>query len=143
MLMSIIAGFIVGELISKNSSWPAITRIGAIPSILPPLSVPSTSLSMLPALVSIAGALSILALGQSVSIAKALAQRSGQRLDVNREFVGQGLSNIVGSFFSCYVSCGSLNRSLPNFVAGAKTQLAGVFFGSISYLSCSRNTPAS
>ena len=72
-------------------------------------------------------ALTIVALGQSVSMAKAVAQYSGQRIDVNREFSGQGLSNIVGSFFSCYVSCGSVNRSLPNLQAGARTPLAAVF----------------
>ncbi|MEY2688022.1 MAG: hypothetical protein RL375_2220 [Pseudomonadota bacterium] len=71
-------------------------------------------------------ALSVIALGQSLSIAKLLAQRSGQRLDVNREFVGQGLSNVVGGLFSCYLSCGSLNRSLPNLQAGARTPLAAV-----------------
>ena len=44
-----------------------------------------------------------------------------------REFRGQGLSNIVGGMFSSYVSCGSLNRSLPNYEAGARTPLAAVF----------------
>ncbi|HEY5225220.1 MAG TPA: SulP family inorganic anion transporter [Methylovirgula sp.] len=127
MLMGIVAGLAVSELLARYPSWPSMSRVGTIPSILPSLSLPSMSLARLPEFVSIAGALSIVALGQSVSIAKALAQRSGQRLDVNREFIGQGLSNIVGSFFSCYVSCGSLNRSLPNFLAGAQTQLAGVF----------------
>jgi SulP family sulfate permease len=71
-------------------------------------------------------ALAVIALGQSLSIAKVLAARSGQRLDVNREFVGQGLSNAVGGLFSCYLSCGSLNRSLPNLQAGARTPLAAV-----------------
>jgi sulfate permease, SulP family len=71
-------------------------------------------------------ALSVIALGQSLSIAKVLAARSGQRLDVNREFVGQGLSNLVGGVMQCYLSCGSLNRSLPNLQAGARTPLAAV-----------------
>jgi SulP family sulfate permease len=61
-----------------------------------------------------------------VSIAKAMAARSGQRIDTNREFLGQGLSNVAGGFFSCYLSCGSLNRSLPNLESGARTPLAGV-----------------
>jgi len=67
------------------------------------------------------------ALGQAISIAKTVALRSGQRIDANREFRGQGLSNIVGGFFSCYVSCGSMNRSMPNLEAGARTPLASVF----------------
>jgi SulP family sulfate permease len=71
-------------------------------------------------------ALSVIALGQSLSIAKVLAARTGQPLDVNREFVGQGLANLAGGFSSAYLSCGSLNRSLPNLEAGARTPLAGV-----------------
>lgn len=126
MLLGVLAGCGVSELIALAPHWPGVARIGVIPSVLPPLSLPAAPLGRLPELISIAGALSIVALGQSVSIAKALAQRSGQHLDVDREFVGQGLSNIVGSFFSSYVSCGSLNRSLPNYLAGARSPLAAV-----------------
>lgn len=75
-------------------------------------------------MLGLAFALTIVALGQGISIAKTVAQRSGQRIDANREFRGQGLSNIVGGFFSCYVSCGSMNRSMPNLEAGAQTALA-------------------
>jgi sulfate permease, SulP family len=126
MLIGILAGCAVSELLARYTQWPAIERIGAIPSVLPPFSIPSTPFKMLPEFISIAGALSIVALGQSVSIAKALAQRSGQHLDADREIIGQGLCNIAGSFFSSYVSCGSLNRSLPNFLAGARTSLAAL-----------------
>jgi SulP family sulfate permease len=51
---------------------------------------------------------------RTIAIAKAIAARSRQRIDANREFPGQGLSNVVGGFFSCDASCGSLNRSLPH-----------------------------
>ncbi len=81
----------------------------------------------MPDLLGIAAALTIVALGQSISIAKAVALRSGQHIDANREFIGQGLSNIAGGLFSAYISCGSLNRSMPNYEAGAQTPLAGVF----------------
>ena len=80
-----------------------------------------------PRLAGIAVALTIVSLGQTIAIAKVLAARSGQPLDVNRECLGQGLSNLVGPFFSCFVSSGSLNRSLPNLEAGARTPLAAVF----------------
>jgi SulP family sulfate permease len=127
MLVGLIGGYIASELLSQFAKGPPIALVGSLQSVLPPFSMPSTSLKLLPELISIAGALSIVALGQSVSIAKALAQRSHQQLDINQEIIGQGLSNIVGSFFSSYVSCGSLNRSLPNFLAGAQSSLAAVF----------------
>jgi SulP family sulfate permease len=124
MLIGILVGYEFGELLDRFPQWGSIERIGTIPSVLPPFSIPFVSSTMLPDLIAISGALSIVALGQSVSIAKALAQRSGQYLNTDREIMGQGLCNIVGSFFSSYVSCGSLNRSLPNFLAGGKTPLA-------------------
>jgi SulP family sulfate permease len=100
--------------------------LGTLPSALPPLHLPGVTLEQLPQLLGIAAALTVVALAQSIAIAKAVAARSGQRIDANREFLGQGLSNLVGGFFSCYVSCGSLNRSMPNLEAGARGPLAAV-----------------
>ena len=62
-----------------------------------------------------------------MSIARAVAVKSGQRIDGNQEFIGQGLSNIVGAFGSAYPSSGSFNRSGVNYEAGAQTPLAAVF----------------
>lgn len=126
MLAALIAGGAVGVLLERVTGTGTVALLGVLPSAWPPFHVPSVEWSRLPDLVGLAVALSIVALGQSISVAKAVAARSHQRIDPNREFVGQGLSNLVGGFFSSYVSCGSLNRSLPNFDAGARTPLAGV-----------------
>lgn len=112
-----------------SSSLRPVAVVGPIPSSLPPFGVPRIDWRALPELLGLAAALAVVALGQSIAIAKALAARSGQRIDANREFVGQGLANVIGGFFSSYVACGSLNRSLPNLEAGARTPLAGVFAG--------------
>jgi SulP family sulfate permease len=105
----------------------ALRTVGQIATPWPRFGVPSISWAQASDLVGLAFALTIVALGQAISIAKTVALRSGQRIDANREFRGQGLSNIVGGFFSCYVSCGSMNRSMPNLEAGARTPLASVF----------------
>ncbi len=113
---------------AQGSEGATVLRtVGQIPTPWPSFGVPQVPWSQLPELLGLAFALTIVALGQTISMAKALAAQSGQRLDANREFMGQGLSNVVGSFFSCYVSCGSLNRSVPNWQAGARTPLAVVF----------------
>lgn len=104
-----------------------LRTVGHMQTPWPVFAVPKISWSALSELLGLAFALTIVALGQSISIAKAVAARSGQRIDANREFRGQGLSNIIGGFFSSYVSCGSLNRSMPNLEAGARTPLAAVF----------------
>lgn len=104
-----------------------VHTVGLLPSPWPALHLPQVPLQRVPELMGLAFALTIVALGQSISIAKAVAARSGQLIDADREFIGQGLSNMVGGLFSCYVSCGSLNRSMPNLEAGARTPLAAVF----------------
>ena len=104
-----------------------LRTVGSIAVPWPKLVLPQVSWAQVPELLGLAFALTIVALGQAISIAKAVAARSGQRIDTNREFRGQGLSNMVGGFFSSYVSCGSMNRSMPNLQAGARTPLAAVF----------------
>ena len=104
-----------------------VRTIGQIATPWPQFVLPQISWASVSELLGLAFALTIVALGQAISIAKAVAAKSGQRIDANREFRGQGLSNIVGGFFSCYVSCGSMNRSMPNLQAGARTPLAAVF----------------
>jgi SulP family sulfate permease len=110
-----------------NAPVTALRTVGQIATPWPRFEVPHISWAQASDLIGLAFALTIVALGQAISIAKTVALRSGQRIDANREFRGQGLSNIVGGFFSCYVSCGSMNRSMPNLEAGARTPLASVF----------------
>ena len=113
--------------IDVTQSSSTLRMVGQIATPWPHFQVPRISWAEASELVGLAFALTIVALGQAISIAKTVALRSGQRIDANREFRGQGLSNMVGGFFSCYVSCGSMNRSMPNLQAGARTPLAAVF----------------
>lgn len=129
MLLGLLAGYAVA-MVLNHSGWGGaqhVNVVGPIPAAIPPFHVPDINWRTVPDLLGIAAALTIVALGQSISIAKAVALRSGQHVDANREFIGQGLSNIAGGLFSSYISCGSLNRSMPNFEAGAQTPLASVF----------------
>lgn len=113
---------------TQLAPWVAdLAEVGQVPVPWPNFQVPQINWALLPELMGLALSLTIVALGQAISMAKAVAARSGQRIDANREFRGQGLSNIVGGFFSSYVSCGSVNRSMPNLEAGARTPLSSVF----------------
>lgn len=108
-----------------------IPMAGAIPPALPPLSIPDFSFDTIRQLAPAALAMTLFALTEAVSIGRSLAVRSGQHLNGNQEFIGQGLSNLVGSFFSAYVATGSFNRSAVNYESGARTPLAAVFAGVI------------
>jgi SulP family sulfate permease len=130
MIIAILAGTAVAEVINLSFGGQAATGIrtvGALPSNLPPLSWPDFSLATLKHLGAGAVAVALLAITEAVSISRSIATRSGQRIDGNQEFIGQGMSNIFGAFFSAYPTSGSFNRSGANFEAGARTPLASVF----------------
>ncbi len=104
-----------------------IKTVGALPAQLPPFSLPDLSLDTIRTVAPTALATTILALTLAISIGRSLGIRSGQRIDSNQEFIGQGISNIGGAFFSAFPSAGSFNRSGANYEAGAKTPLANVY----------------
>lgn len=74
-----------------------------------------------------AAALAVLGLIEAASIARAVAGQSGQRLDFNREFVGQGAGNMVGAFFSSFAGSGSFTRTAVCFKSGGRTRMAAIF----------------
>lgn len=131
MIVAMLAGSFVAVLLDFwfGEAATNIGTVGALPNTLPPLSAPDFSLSTIRNLAPAALAVTLFALTEAVSIGRSLAMRSGQRIDGNQEFIGQGLSNIAGSFFSGYVATGSFNRSGLNYQVGAKTPLAAVFAG--------------
>jgi MFS superfamily sulfate permease-like transporter len=101
--------------------------VGTIPRGLPQLSAPKLDLGIVRDLISMAIIISLLGFMEAISIAKAMAARTGQRLDANQELIGQGLANIVGSFAQSYPVSGSFSRSAVNIQAGAVTGLSSVF----------------
>jgi SulP family sulfate permease len=101
--------------------------VGTIPRGLPHISVPHVDFSIAVNLLTMAAIISLLGFMEAISIAKAMAARSGQRLDPNQELIGQGLANIVGSFSLSYPVSGSFSRSAVNFQAGARTGLSNAF----------------
>ena len=126
MIVAMIAGSLVGYALLRSGTFHVPT-VGALPSGVPSLSLPSFDLETWRRIFPPALALTVLGLTEAVSIARAVAVKSGQRIDGNQEFIGQGLSNLVGAFSSAYPSSGSFNRSGVNYEAGARTPLAAVF----------------
>ncbi|HVF63543.1 MAG TPA: SulP family inorganic anion transporter [Casimicrobiaceae bacterium] len=126
MIVAMIAGSVFAFAVTRVTGTP-VPVVGSLPDALPPLSLPSFDPAVWRSVAPAALALTVLGLTEAVSIARAMALRSGQRIDGNREFVGQGLSNVAGAFFSAYPSSGSFNRSGVNYEAGAKTPLAALF----------------
>jgi len=125
LLIGMIAGSVAALYLGQFTD--GIKLVGQIPAQLPPLSSPEFSFSTIRMLAPEAFAIALLGLIEAVSISRAVATRSGQRIDANQEFIGQGLSNIAGSFFSSYAGSGSFTRSGINYEAGARTPLSAIF----------------
>lgn len=125
MLITMIGGSLLS--ISIDGAGHGVRLVGSLPAHLPPLSAPDISTSSIRQLAPSALAVAMLGLAEAVSIARSIAMKSEQRIDSNQEFVGQGLSNIVGSFFSSYASSGSFTRTGVNYDAGARSPLSAVF----------------
>ena len=125
---NLLIGMLVGGVLAFYLSGltDTIKTVGAMPAYFPPLSTPDFSLNSLKELAPEAFAIALLGLIEASSIGRSIATKSNQRIDANQEFVGQGASNIVGSFLSSYASSGSFTRSGVNFEAGARTPLSAI-----------------
>ncbi len=107
-----------------------VAVVGSIPRTLPPVRLPKIShMVEIGNLAPGALAIALLGLMEAVSSAKAIAGRTHQRLNINQEFIGQGLANVAASLFSGYPVSGSFTRSALNFRTGGKTPMSGVISG--------------
>ena len=114
LLAGLIEFFTYAGFLHPANGQSGLRLVGAVPATLPPLSIPDFSFATITQLGPAALAVTLFALTEAVSISRSLSARTGELVDGNQEFVGQGLSNIVGSFFSAYVATGSFNRSAVN-----------------------------
>ena len=103
--------------------------VGDIPGSLPPLSLPAFRWELVQDVGPAAIAIALIGLTEAFASAKSVASFSGDRIDANREFIGQGLAKIAVSFFSGIPVSGSPSRSALLYQAGGVTKLANVFAG--------------
>ncbi|HJV94939.1 MAG TPA: SulP family inorganic anion transporter, partial [Albitalea sp.] len=100
--------------------------VGNVPSGLPSLALPKLDFGAILQLLSAAITISLIGFMEAISIAKAMATKTRQRLDANQELVGQGLANVIGSLSLSYPTSGSFSRSAVNIGAGAVTGFSSV-----------------
>jgi SulP family sulfate permease len=125
MVLGGLAAFFLNRALGVEHT--GLRTLGPLPGALPPLSYPPISASILQSLLPGAVAVTLVSLTQALSIAHAIALKSGQRLDNNQEFIAQGLANVAAAFFSGFPTSASVNRCGINFDAGARTPMAAMF----------------
>ncbi|MEK6750152.1 MAG: SulP family inorganic anion transporter [Pseudomonadota bacterium] len=132
LIISVTVGTLLAFILDLlfGSATTELDKLGTLSLSAFPFSAPDFSVQHFSeakeGLLSAAFLVAFLGLMQSAVIARAMAVRSGQAIDMNQEVIGQGLSNLAGSFLSCFPSCGSFNRSASNIDSGARTPLAAI-----------------
>lgn len=118
-----------------------VAVVGYIPPGLPKLAPPKFDISLM--IHMIPGAFVVMFIGfmEFNSVNKAIAPKSGQKIDVSQEMIGQGVSALVGSFSQCYPTSGSFSRTALNFAAGGKTGMSAVFTAGMVLLTLLFLTP--
>jgi MFS superfamily sulfate permease-like transporter len=115
--------------------------VGVIPKGLPGIRTPDIDFNIARQLFFMAAIISLLGFMEAISIAKAMAARTQQRLDPNQELVGQGLANIAGAFSQSYAVSGSFSRSAVNLQTGAFSGLSNVFSSAVVVITLLFFTP--
>ena len=138
-LLALIVGSVFGYVMQAGSN--GVPLVGELHEAIPPFALIELSGDTLRELAPGAVVLALIGLLEAASISKAIALKTQQEIDTNREFVGQGMSNMVGSLFSNYMSSGSFTRSGINVEAGARTPLAIIFSSIILLLILSLIAP--
>jgi len=127
LLLVAIPAFLIGWSVPGASGKAAISLIEEVPAALPRLHVPVIEWGWVGSLSSGALAIAVLSSLETLAIAKAIAYKTRQPLDFNRQCLAEGLANLTGAFFRCMPGAGSLSRSAINHQAGARTRMSGIF----------------
>jgi SulP family sulfate permease len=140
-------GVLVAVVVTTFASWALGFAehggkvVGEIPSGLPSLALPHFNLGIAIDLLPSAIIISLVGFMEAISIAKAMAAKTKDRIDPNQELVGQGVANILGSLSQAYPASGSFSRSAVNLNAGARTGMSSVFSGAVVLITLLFLTP--
>ncbi len=122
--------FRIGNTVLKEDKLPLTgggAVVGVVPSGLPTPGLPKIDVGVMMYLLPYAVIISLLGFMEAVSIAKAMAAKTGQRLDANQELLGQGIANALGALTQSFPTSGSFSRSAVNLQAGAVSGFSSVF----------------
>lgn len=124
-----------------NFHESGVRIVGEFPSGLPRFQLPIFDMDIGFSLIGPAVVIALVSFAETYSIGKVISSETKQKVDVNQEFIGQGLANVIGSFFRCPPVSGSFSKTAINFSAGAKTGISGVVSSFIAFLALLFLTP--
>ena len=126
LVFAALIAYLAGWATEDHTGNTAVALTAKIPQSLPVPHIPSVQLGEVGQLSSGALAIAFIGLLEALSIAKAIAYQSGQKIDYNRQILAEGLANLTGGFFQAVPGSGSVSRSPINYQAGAVSRFSGV-----------------
>jgi len=127
LLLVATPAYLFGWSRATGTARTAVSLIEAVPASLPGAHIPEIRWGWIGQMSSSALAIGILGLLEALAIAKAIAYKTRQKLDFNRQCLAEGVGNLLGAFFRCMPGSGSLSRSAINYQAGAVSKASGLF----------------
>lgn len=128
-LVAMVVSAVVAWRLGPDSGLVLVGDLARIPRGLPAVGLPPLDPTMLMDMLPSAAAVAVLGLIEAALIGHTIAVRRRESMDFDQEFIGQGLSQLVGSLFPTMPGSGSFSRSLLMEHAGAATRFANVAFG--------------
>ncbi len=129
--VALLLPIIIATLLAR-AAFPDVALVGDISTIPAGLPIPAIpNLALAPGLLVPALALAIIGLVMAVGVTETTPERNGTIADVNRDFSGQGITNILASFLQCAPAAGSLSATALNVSAGAETRAANLISGAL------------
>jgi SulP family sulfate permease len=126
LIITALIAYLTGWSVPGTNSRTAVSVAAKIPRSLPGPHIPEVHTEWLPHLSTGALAIAFVGIIEALSIAKAIAHQTQQKLDYNRQIMAEGLANLAGGFFQSLPGSGSLSRSAINFQSGAATRFSGI-----------------
>lgn len=120
MLIVILATWAVGYFDLTRE----VAVVGDVPTGFPPLTWAFLDWRRWQPLLPYAAFIALIAYVESVAIAKVTANLRGEKIVPNQELVGLGIANLVAALFGGMPVAGGFSRTMVNFSAGARSQLA-------------------
>ncbi len=121
-LLALVAAIAASALLGLHGMGVAL--VGAVPSGLPAMAVPSLSLawSLLPAAAGVA----LMSFVETIAAGRAFAAKGEPRPEADQELLATGVAGAVGALFGAMPAGGGTSATAVNQKAGARTEVTGL-----------------
>lgn len=126
LIITALIAYLAGWSVPGTGGRTAVSVAAKVPRSLPSPHIPDVNTAWLPELSTGALAIAFVGIIEALSIAKAIAHQTQQKLDYNRQIMAEGLANLGGGFFQSLPGSGSLSRSAINYQSGAASRFSGI-----------------